>query len=139
MKILFADDNYLSREIAKSLEKENESYTIASNGKKALSAIDQGINNGDHFDLIFLFDILKGMEGATTLKEIRELEEKHRVSLTESSVITMFTTHNEESFFLSTLYADCDYFLQLPVNRLKLAMIMETTKNDMALKLPKSA
>ena len=55
MKILFADDNYLSREIAKSLEKENESYTIASNGKKALSAIDQGINNGDHFDLIFLF------------------------------------------------------------------------------------
>ena len=82
MKILFADDNYLSREIAKSLEKESESYTIASNGKKALSAIDQGINNGDHFDLIFLFDILKGMEGATTLKEIRELEEKHRVSLT---------------------------------------------------------
>lgn len=139
MNILFTDNNYLSKEIAKITSKSGDCGVIANNGDDALLKTEQAIQAGYPFDLVFVFDIFAGMKGAKILQEIRLLEDTNHLSLSEASVIAMFTNHNEKSFYLSTLYTDCDYFLQLPVDRLKLSTILETTKVDLGLKHLKSA
>ena len=139
MNILFAEDSYLSREIAKCLDLQDENVTVIEKGSDPVAHVVEGLLNQSHYDLIFLFDIQNGTNASNSLKNIRKVELDHDVCLTESSVIVMVTSHREGSFFLNTLYKDCDYFLQLPIDRLKLAIILETTKNDTFLKLPRSA
>lgn len=136
---MLADNNGLSREIGKNFLEEEGRYYIASDSAIALAEIRENIEKKTPYDLIFLFDILPGMKGTEVLGKIRAMEKKDGILLSDASIIVMLTTRSEEIALISNFHNDCDYYLKLPVDRLKLAMILETTKNDLELRFARSA
>ena len=70
-KILIVDDNLLNLKVAsKLLEKYNANYiAVCNSGFECLEAIE----DGNHFDIILLDDMMPKMSGVDTLKKLRKL------------------------------------------------------------------
>ena len=113
MKILIVEDEFVSRLVLqKILSSFGESH-IAKDGLEALEALKVALGRNAPYDIVTLDIMMPNLNGASTLRAIREIEEKsssdHKVNIIFTSSLGM---HESE---LPPLDSRTEVYLQKPI------------------------
>ena len=117
MKILIAEDDFVSRKLVNTLLAPLGEVDIAANGNEALTAVKMALENNEPYDLICLDILMPGYDGIVALKKIRQLEAQKGLSPEKRSKIIMTTAVSDKSYVLAAAQANCDGFLVKPINK----------------------
>ncbi|MDH4205345.1 MAG: response regulator [Desulfobacteraceae bacterium] len=117
MKILIAEDDFVSRKLVNTLLAPLGEVDIAANGNEALTAVKMALENNEPYDLICLDILMPGYDGIVALKKIRQLEAQKGLSPEKKSKIIMTTAVSDKSYVLAAAQANCDGFLVKPINK----------------------
>lgn len=128
MRILLVNYSKISNALRNYLLEDNIDCDLALDSDLALAKIKKSIKNSIPYHLIFLFDLLPGSNILNTLARIKALEKKGQI-LRQASVIVVITDQDYTADHWSEIKESCDFCLRLPLNTLKLAMILEATQN----------
>ena len=113
-KVLVVDDNIVNLKVAgRLLEKYNVKITESSSGQDALNKI-----KDNKYDLILLDDMMPGMSGTETLKEMKKDKEFNTpvIALTANAINGMKEKYLESGF---------DDYIPKPIDRLELEKKLE--------------
>jgi two-component system chemotaxis response regulator CheY len=117
MKILIAEDDFVSRKLVNTLLASIGEVDIAANGTEALTAVKMSIENNQPYDLICLDILMPGFDGIVALKKIRQLEAQKGLDPEKKSKIIMTTAVSDKSYVLAAAQANCDGFLVKPITK----------------------
>jgi PAS domain S-box-containing protein len=110
-KVLVVDDNEAARHVLEEmLAKMTFKVTQASDGKEAIDAVQQAVQNDSPYDIVFLDWRMPGMDGIETAKAIRSLGLKH------DPLLVMVTAYGREEVIKETEVAGLEYVLIKPVS-----------------------
>ena len=115
MKILIAEDDFVSRKILNTQLASLGEVDIAANGKEALTAVKMAIEDNQPYDLICLDIMMPEVDGIMALKKIRQLEAQKELNPEARSKIIMITALSDKSHVLAAAQANCDGFLVKPI------------------------
>jgi two-component system chemotaxis response regulator CheY len=120
LKILIVEDDFSSRFLLQKILEEHGTCHIAVNGKEAVEAVKNAMDDGDPYDLICLDIMMPEMDGHDALEEIRQLEEEKGIFSSEGVKIIM-TTALEDMKNIKHAYQNlCDGYLAKPITKGKL-------------------
>lgn len=120
MKILIAEDDFLSRKLLKSYLAPFGEVDIATNGTEAIAAATMAINENQPYDLICLDIMMPEVDGIIALRKIRQMESAHGFSPETQSKIIMTTALSEKERVVEAARAKCDAYLIKPITRSRL-------------------
>ena len=120
MKILIAEDDFVSRKLLNKLLASLGEADIAANGNKALTAVKMALENDQPYDLICLDILMPGFDGIVALKKIRQLEAQKGLDPEKRSKIIMTTAVSDKSYVLAAAQANCNGFLVKPITKERL-------------------
>lgn len=117
-QILIVDDDHDQRELIKKFLKDYGNCEFAEDGLQALDLFEAKIQEKKPFDLICLDISMPIMDGHTTLKEIRRIEQSQEI---ETSVKVVMITAITSIKTVMSLFGDlCDAYVPKPISRTKL-------------------
>lgn len=126
MKSLIVEDDFTSRLLMqKFLSPYGESH-VAVNGKEALAAFENAINSDEPYQLVCLDIMMPEMDGHTTLKGIREIENRHGILLGDGVKVIMTTALSDINNKLAAVREFSDAYLVKPVDRIKLLNLIRS-------------
>jgi len=126
MKSLIVEDDFTSRLLMqKFLSPYGESH-VAVNGKEALTAFESAINSDEPYQLVCLDIMMPEMDGHTTLKGIREIEDRYGIMLGDGVKVIMTTALSDMNNKLAAVREFSDAYLVKPVDRMKLLEIIRS-------------
>jgi two-component system chemotaxis response regulator CheY len=117
MKILIAEDEFISRNILNKQLAPLGEVDTAANGKEALTAFKMAFENNQPYDLICLDIMMPEVDGIMALKKIRQLEAQKGLNPETRSKIIMTSGVSEKNKVLSAVQANCDGFLVKPIDK----------------------
>ena len=79
MKILIAEDDYACRKLLQSFLSEYGDCFVATNGREALEAVKDALDEGLPYDLICLDIVMPEMDGHKALEAIRRIENERGI------------------------------------------------------------
>jgi len=120
MKILIAEDDFVSRKLLNKLLASLGEADIAANGNEALTAVKMALENDQPYDLICLDILMPGFDGIVALKKIRQLEAQKGLDPEKRSKIIMTTAVSDKSYVLAAAQANCNGFLVKPITKERL-------------------
>ena len=120
MKILIAEDDFVSRKLLFSQLSFLGDVDIAANGKEAILAVQLSHSENKPYDLIFLDIIMPESDGIKALADIRRLEFQAGLDKAHSSIIVMLTAHSEKDHVVAAAKSNCDCYLIKPVAKQRL-------------------
>jgi two-component system chemotaxis response regulator CheY len=109
MKILIAEDDFVSRKLVNTL--------LAPNGNEAIMAVKMAFKNNQPYDFICLDILMPEVDGIMVLKKIRQLEAQKGLNPETRSKIIMTSAVSDKSYVLASAQADCDGFLVKPIKK----------------------
>ncbi|HIJ90591.1 MAG: response regulator [Desulfobulbaceae bacterium] len=120
MKILIAEDDFLSRKLlTKHLSTVGE-IDIAVNGVEAVNAVQLELKNNGKYDLICLDIMMPQMDGQQALSEIRRLEGFFKLQREQGAKIFMTTSSSDKDHVVKAALAGCDAYLIKPITKVRL-------------------
>ncbi len=125
MKSLIVDDDFFSRRILQTIMATYGESHVAVDGKEALFAFQQAINEESPYDLICLDIMMPEMSGQDVLKTIREIEEKHNVFGSDCVKIIMTTALDDSENIRTAFREQCESYLIKPISKSKLLTILK--------------
>ncbi len=120
MKILIAEDDFVSRKLLNTLLVSLGEVDIAANGSEALNAVKMAVENNQPYDLVCLDILMPEVDGIMALKKIRQLEAQKGLNPETRSKIIMTTAVSDKKYVLAAVQANCDGFLVKPINKERL-------------------
>ena len=120
MKILIAEDDFVSRKLLNMLLVSLGEVDIAANGHEALTAVKMAIEDNQPYDLICLDIMMPQVDGIMALKKIRQLEAQKGLSPETRSKIIMITALSDKNHVMAAAQANCDGFLVKPIEKKRL-------------------
>jgi two-component system chemotaxis response regulator CheY len=117
MKILIAEDDFVSRKILNTILAPLGEVDIAANGHEAFTAVKMAFENNQPYDLICLDIMMPEVDGIMVLKKIRQLEAQKGLDPEKRSKIIMTTALSDKSHVLAAAQANCDGFLVKPIEK----------------------
>lgn len=120
MKILIAEDDFVSRKILNKILSPIGEVDNAANGNEALTAVRMAIEANEPYDLICLDIMMPEIDGIMALKKIRQLEAQKGLNPEAKSKIFMTTAISDKKYVLASAQADCDGFLVKPMDKKRL-------------------
>ncbi len=120
MKILIAEDDFVSRNILNKLLTPIGKVDIAVNGKEAYTAVKSALENNQFYDLICLDILMPELDGILTLKKIRQLEDEKGLNAENRSKIFMTTAASDKNHVVAAAQANCNGFLVKPIEKNRL-------------------
>ena len=120
MKILIAEDDFVSRKILNTQLASLGEVDIAANGNEAFTAVKMAFETNQPYDLICLDIMMPEVDGIMVLKKIRQLEAQKGLNPETRSKIIMTTALSEKSHVLAAAQANCNGFLVKPIDRARL-------------------
>ena len=124
MKSLIVDDDFFSRRILQTIMATYGESHVAVDGKEALFAFQQAINEQSPYDVICLDIMMPEMDGQEVLRKIREIEENQDIFGSDCVKIIM-TTALDDSENIKTAFRDqCESYLIKPISKSKLLKIL---------------
>ena len=115
MKILIAEDDFVSRKILNKILSPLGEIDNAANGNEALTAVRMAIEANEPYDLICLDIMMPEVDGIMALKKIRQLEAQKGVNPEARSKIIMTSALSDKKYVLAAVQAHCDGFLVKPI------------------------
>ena len=120
MKILIAEDDFVSRLLMQELLKAYGLLHVAVNGKEAVAAVRLALAAHEPYTLICLDIMMPELDGQDALSQIRDLELFAGVQEGDGAKIIM-TTAMDDIKSVSTAYKHlCDAYLTKPISKERL-------------------
>lgn len=120
MKILIAEDDFVSRKLVNAFLATLGEVDIAANGQEAFVAVKMAIDNNQPYDLICLDILMPEVDGIMTLKKIRQLEAQKRINPEKRSKIIMTSAVSDKKYVVAAVQANCNGFLVKPIDKTRL-------------------
>ena len=96
MKILLAEDDYLTRKAMDNFLSQYGECDVTVNGMEAVDAFMLALEEEEPYDLVCLDIMMPVMDGYQALMGIRNLEKERHIPVEKSAKIIMTTALNEE-------------------------------------------
>ncbi len=126
MRSLIVEDNFTARKLLQVHLSDYSDTSVAINGKEAVEAVEEALNNGRPYDLICLDIMLPEMDGVEALKRIRQLEQERGIAGLDGAKIIMTTAKDRSSDIFGAFNTGCEAYIVKPVSKQKL--VDEMTK-----------
>lgn len=121
MKILIVEDDSTSQFILSKILGQYGECRPVNDGREAISAFAEALDQGEPFDLICLDLMMPVMNGHQTLAEIRSFEDtKGRIDSDRVKVIIISALCDEENIF-KAYRGECEAYLVKPIEHKKIA------------------
>jgi two-component system, chemotaxis family, chemotaxis protein CheY len=117
VRILIAEDDFVSRNLLNRLLAPIGDVEIAANGREAYSAFKIALENNQSYDLICLDILMPEIDGIMVLKKIRQLEAEKGLIDENRSKIFMTTAVSNKNHVVAAIQANCDGFLVKPIEK----------------------
>ena len=120
MKILIAEDDFLSRKLLNKILSALGEVDIASNGKEAIAAVKMALDEHDHYELICLDIMMPMVDGIHALQGIRQLEGQAKIKEEHRATVVMTTALSDKKQVMAAAKAGCDAYLIKPITKPRL-------------------
>ncbi len=120
LKILIAEDDFASRKVIHSMLKPYGDCDIVVNGKEAIDAFQQAMDDGKKYDLVCLDIMMPEMDGQKALKKIREIENEKEIYGSDHVKTIMVTALKDSKNIMESFKSQCDDYLVKPIRKEKL-------------------
>jgi two-component system chemotaxis response regulator CheY len=104
MKILIAEDEFVSRRVLKAMLESYGDVHVAVDGQEALDAFTASLDAGDRYDLVCLDIMMPGMDGKDAAKAIREREKERGIRGSSETPILMTTALSDPKTVIDSYY-----------------------------------
>jgi len=112
MRILIVEDDLLSMQYMQSILRQYGECHTAANGKEAVQAYCQAVEESAPFDLIFMDIMMPVMNGLDALERIREFELYNAHRIPRNAIAVMATATNDSQEVVRA-YCCCSAFAYL--------------------------
>jgi two-component system chemotaxis response regulator CheY len=114
MKSLIAEDNVVNQTILKKILGPLGSHTLAENGKDAVNAFREALDEGEPYDLVCLDIMMPVMDGQRALELMREEEERRGIAGLDCSKVLMMTALDDGRNVMKAFRNQCDGYITKP-------------------------
>jgi two-component system chemotaxis response regulator CheY len=126
MRILIAEDDFISRKILGKLLAPYGDCDMAKNGREAVDVLRTAMDEGKPYDLVCLDIMMPEMDGLEVLKIVREMERETGVGKEKEAKIIMTTALDAPKDLLEVFHREgCTGYLVKPVDSQKLASMLQ--------------
>jgi len=126
MKILVAEDDYVSRRLLMKLLEGWGEVDFAVDGTEALGKFRGARKLNEPYALLCLDIMMPGMDGREVLREIRTIEEEEGISAINGVKIMMVTALSAYDNIAQAFRDQCDGYVTKPLNAEKLDSTLAT-------------
>ncbi|HCC07193.1 MAG TPA: response regulator [Clostridiales bacterium] len=120
MRILIAEDDFLSRKLIQKFLLSYGKCDVAVDGVEAVESFILAHQEGEPYKLICLDIMMPRMDGTQALKMIRDIEKQKGLSESETAKIIMTTALNDKETVMGSYNLGCDAYAWKPLNIEKL-------------------
>lgn len=125
MKILIAEDDYVSRKfLYKFLSKYGE-CDVTVDGMETIEVFMMSLESGDYYDLVCLDIMMPEVDGIKALKTIRKLEIEREVPEVNRAKIIMTTALNSTDNIFNSYESGSEAYAVKPIDTEKLVEVMK--------------
>ncbi|MBF0143979.1 MAG: response regulator [Magnetococcales bacterium] len=118
MRTLIVDDEFNNRILLGKLLDRLSECDLVSNGREAVEAFENAIDEGHPYDLVLLDIMMPELDGQAALERIRRVEEKNGLTGREASVIFMVSALDTEEHVVRAFFrGGCSDYLAKPVTQ----------------------
>ena len=125
MKCLVVEDDFTARKLLQTYLREYADCDVAVNGKEAIQAFSDALENSQPYDLICLDISMPEMNGQEALEKIRQLEKQRDIILGDGVKIVMTTAFDDKDNIMTAFRVGCESYLVKPVSQKKLFVELE--------------
>lgn len=120
MKILIAEDDFVSRRLLQAILLPYGSCDTAEDGREAVEKFNNAVKEKSPYDLICLDIMMPEMDGQEVLQEIRKLEEEHGIVGLDGVKIIMVTALGDYENVIKAFRDQCEAYYIKPINKERL-------------------
>ncbi len=120
MKILIAEDDFISRKVLQQYLKPYGNADVAVNGKEVVEAFHTSVQNNEPYELICLDIMMPEMDGQTALKKIRSIENENDIHYPNSARIIMTTALSDGKNVMGAFKSGAEAYITKPIDKQKL-------------------
>jgi two-component system, chemotaxis family, chemotaxis protein CheY len=120
VKVLIAEDDFVSRKLLQAILSPYGECHIAVNGKEALLAFELAWKERTPYDLICMDIMMPEMDGHEALNRIRRLEAGKGIPASEGAKVIMTTALKDRTNVMNAYKSQCDAYLTKPFDRMRL-------------------
>jgi two-component system chemotaxis response regulator CheY len=104
MRILIAEDDFISRRVLKDILSKYGDCDVAVDGREALQRFGEAFRNSRPYSVIFMDIMMPNMDGIEALKEIRKMEADEGVRDTAEVKVIMVTALGDPRTVVEAYY-----------------------------------
>ncbi len=117
MKILLAEDDFVTRKFMLNFLSKYGECDVAVDGLEAVEAFALAFEDGKPYDLVCLDIMMPVMDGYQALKEIRDVEKKMNIPEEKAVKVIMTTALNDERNVKMAFELGCSVYSGKPINQ----------------------
>jgi two-component system chemotaxis response regulator CheY len=124
MKILIAEDDYVSRKFLYKFLSTFGECDVTVDGMEAVEVFLSALESGDYYDLVCLDIMMPEVDGIKALKTIRLLEEERHLDADKKCKVIMTTALNDPDGIFKTYELGSEAYAVKPIDTVKLVEVM---------------
>lgn len=125
MKCLIVEDDFTSRKLMQIYLANYGDCFVAVNGKEAIQAFKDALDQDEPYDLICLDIMMPEMDGIEALKLIREEEKTRGIGGLDGVKVIMTTAKSQRSDIIGAFRDGCEAYIVKPVTKQSLLTEMQ--------------
>lgn len=125
MKCLIVEDDFTARKLLQIYLSDYGDCFIAVNGKEAVEAVQDALQEGQPYDLICLDIMMPKMNGHDALKAIRQMEQEYGIGGLDCAKVIMTTALDDSEDIKDAFREGCDAYIVKPIRKQELLEEME--------------
>jgi two-component system chemotaxis response regulator CheY len=126
MRVLIADDDFISRRLMHRYLEKYAECDLASNGSEAVEAIRLALKDEAPYDLICLDIMMPKLDGKDVLRQVRILENRKGIAYPDGVKIIMTTGISDKESVIALKALQCDAYLVKPISKERLLLEVKT-------------
>ncbi|MEW6217910.1 MAG: response regulator [Thermodesulfobacteriota bacterium] len=121
MRILIAEDDFVSRAVLQEMLAPFGVCHSAVDGREAVAAFAAALDRGEPYDLVCLDIMMPGLDGQEALREIRRLEAQRGIGGRALVKVVMTTALDDaKNIMQAFMQGHCEGYLVKPIDRKRL-------------------
>ena len=125
MKILLAEDDFVTRKFMASFLSKYGECDVTVDGMEATFAFMMALDEGTYYDLICLDVMMPVLDGYQALKMIRDMEKERNVPEDKKAKVIMTTALNEKKNVDKAFELGCSVYCAKPIDLSKLEDVLK--------------
>lgn len=117
MRILIADDEYISRRVLQEMVKDYGEIETVASGDEAVQAARMALDERRPFHLILLDIEMPGLDGHEALRRIRRTELERNLTGRSAAKVFMTTVRSDPASVFASFRDQCEAYLIKPILR----------------------